>query len=58
MWTPFVATGLRMLCGWALASLAGIAIGAAIGSSRLAHLCVEHMQYSKSDYLNRIGADK
>src|SRR5450759_2496335 len=24
----------------------------------LAQLCVEHMQYSKSDYLNRIAADK
>jgi DNA-binding GntR family transcriptional regulator len=24
----------------------------------LAQLCVEHMQYSKSDYLNRIAPDK
>jgi len=41
IWTPFVATGLRMLIGWALASLAGIAIGAAIGSSRLARDLLE-----------------
>jgi ABC-type nitrate/sulfonate/bicarbonate transport system permease component len=41
IWTPFVATGLRMLFGWALASLAGIAIGAAIGSSRLARDLLE-----------------
>jgi DNA-binding GntR family transcriptional regulator len=24
----------------------------------LAQLCVEHMQYSKSDYLNRVAGDK
>jgi hypothetical protein len=24
----------------------------------LAQLCVEHMQYSKSDYLNRIASNK
>ena len=41
IWTPLVATGLRMLFGWALASLAGIAIGAAIGSSRLARDLLE-----------------
>jgi sulfonate transport system permease protein len=41
IWTPFIATGLRMLFGWALASLAGIAIGAAIGSSRLARDLLE-----------------
>jgi len=41
IWVPFVATGLRMLFGWALASLAGIAIGAAIGSSRLARDLLE-----------------
>jgi hypothetical protein len=23
----------------------------------LAQLCVEHMQYSKSDYLDRVGTD-
>lgn len=41
IWAPFVSTGLRMLFGWALASLAGIAIGAAIGSSRLARDLLE-----------------
>jgi sulfonate transport system permease protein len=41
IWIPFVATGLRMLFGWALASLAGIAVGAAIGSSRLARDLLE-----------------
>ena len=41
IWTPLVATGLRMLLGWALASLVGIAIGAAIGSSRLARDLLE-----------------
>ena len=41
IWMPFVATCMRMLFGWALASLAGIAIGAAIGSSRLARDLLE-----------------
>ena len=41
IWTPLVATGLRMLFGWVLASLVGIAIGAAIGSSRLARDLLE-----------------
>lgn len=41
IWMSFVATGLRMLFGWALASLAGIAIGAVIGSSRLARDLLE-----------------
>jgi sulfonate transport system permease protein len=41
IWTPFVATGLRMLLGWVLASFVGIAIGAAIGSSRLARDLLE-----------------
>lgn len=41
IWTPLAATGLRMLFGWALASLAGVAIGAAIGSSRLARDLLE-----------------
>jgi sulfonate transport system permease protein len=36
MWAPLSATGYRMFCGWALASLAGIAFGAAIGLSRAA----------------------
>jgi sulfonate transport system permease protein len=33
IWTPLLATGLRMLFGWLLASLIGVLIGAAIGSS-------------------------
>jgi sulfonate transport system permease protein len=41
IWAPIVATGLRMLLGWALASLVGVAIGAAIGSSRLARDLLE-----------------
>lgn len=36
IWLAIGATGLRMLLGWAVASLLGIVIGAAIGSSRLA----------------------
>ena len=35
IWLSLEATGLRMVVGWALASIAGILIGAAIGSSRL-----------------------
>jgi sulfonate transport system permease protein len=41
IWASIGATGLRMLFGWAIASLAGIAIGAAIGSSRLARDLLE-----------------
>jgi len=41
IWTPLVATGLRMLFGWLLASLIGILIGAAIGSSRITRLLLE-----------------
>jgi ABC-type nitrate/sulfonate/bicarbonate transport system permease component len=41
IWAPIGATGLRMLFGWAIASLAGVAIGAAIGSSRLARDLLE-----------------
>jgi sulfonate transport system permease protein len=36
IWTPLGATTLRMFYGWALASLLGVVIGAAIGSSRTA----------------------
>jgi sulfonate transport system permease protein len=41
IWLPIGATGLRMLLGWALASLLGVVIGAAIGSSRLARDLLE-----------------
>jgi sulfonate transport system permease protein len=34
IWEPLSATGYRMFCGWALASLAGVVLGAAIGFSR------------------------
>ncbi len=36
IWVSLLGTSLRMLFGWLLASIAGIALGAAIGSSRLA----------------------
>jgi len=36
IWAPLVATSQRMLFGWALASLLGVILGAAIGSSRAA----------------------
>jgi len=36
IWTPLAATVLRMIFGWLLACLAGIALGAAIASSRIA----------------------
>ena len=36
IWAPLAATALRMFYGWVLASLLGVAIGAAIGSSRTA----------------------
>ena len=36
LWQPLGATALRMLYGWLLACVAGIALGAAIGSSRAA----------------------
>jgi sulfonate transport system permease protein len=36
LWQPLGATTLRMLYGWVLASLLGIVLGAAIGSSRAA----------------------
>jgi ABC-type nitrate/sulfonate/bicarbonate transport system permease component len=36
IWGPLGATSLRMLYGWALASLLGVVLGAAIGSSRAA----------------------
>ena len=41
IWLPIGATGLRMLLGWTLASLLGIVIGAAIGSSRIARNLLE-----------------
>jgi ABC-type nitrate/sulfonate/bicarbonate transport system permease component len=41
IWLAIGATGLRMLLGWAVASLFGIVIGAAIGSSRLARDLLE-----------------
>ena len=36
LWLPIVATALRMVVGWLLASAVGIMFGAAIGSSALA----------------------
>lgn len=36
LWLPLVATSLRMIVGWLLASAIGIVLGAAIGSSSLA----------------------
>jgi ABC-type nitrate/sulfonate/bicarbonate transport system permease component len=36
LWLPLAATSLRMTVGWLLASVIGIGLGAAIGSSRLA----------------------
>lgn len=36
LWAPLGATALRMFYGWVLASLLGVVIGAAIGSSRAA----------------------
>ena len=36
LWLPLVATSLRMIAGWLLASAIGIVLGAAIGSSSLA----------------------
>ena len=41
IWAPLSATGYRMFCGWALASLAGVALGAAIGLSRAAREYLE-----------------
>jgi ABC-type nitrate/sulfonate/bicarbonate transport system permease component len=36
LWLPLIATSLRMIVGWLLASAIGIVLGAAIGSSSLA----------------------
>jgi len=36
LWMPLRATSVRMFYGWALASLLGVVLGAAIGSSRAA----------------------
>lgn len=36
IWKPLTETALRMLYGWVLASLLGVVLGAAIGSSRTA----------------------
>ena len=41
IWTPFLNTTRRMIVGWFLASLAGIAIGAAIGLNRTARELLE-----------------
>ncbi len=41
LWQPLGATSLRMLYGWLLASLLGVALGVAIGSSRAARAYVE-----------------
>jgi ABC-type nitrate/sulfonate/bicarbonate transport system permease component len=41
IWAPLGATGYRMFCGWALASLAGVVLGAAIGFSRTARETLE-----------------
>jgi ABC-type nitrate/sulfonate/bicarbonate transport system permease component len=41
LWAPLAATSLRMFYGWALASLLGVVLGAAIGSSRLAREFLE-----------------
>jgi len=43
LWAPFGATSLRMLYGWAAASIGGGLIGAAIGSSRAARDYLEPM---------------
>jgi ABC-type nitrate/sulfonate/bicarbonate transport system permease component len=43
IWLPLAATVLRMIFGWLLACLAGIALGAAIASSRLARDLLEPM---------------
>ena len=36
LWLPLAATSLRMIVGWLLASVIGIVLGAAIGTSRFA----------------------
>ena len=41
IWDPLAATTLRMLYGWVLASLVGVILGVAIGSSRAARLYLE-----------------
>jgi sulfonate transport system permease protein len=41
IWVPLAATVLRMVFGWILACLAGIGLGAAIASSRLARDLLE-----------------
>jgi ABC-type nitrate/sulfonate/bicarbonate transport system permease component len=41
IWLPLAATVLRMIFGWLLACLVGIALGAAIASSRLARDLLE-----------------
>ena len=43
IWEPLGATSLRMFYGWALASVLGVAVGAAIGSSRMARDFLEPM---------------
>jgi sulfonate transport system permease protein len=41
LWAPLEATAYRMFFGWALASLAGVVLGAAIGFSRTARDTLE-----------------
>lgn len=41
IWAPLEATAYRMFCGWVLASLAGVVVGAAIGFSRAARDILE-----------------
>ena len=41
LWQPLGATSLRMLYGWVLASLLGVALGVAIGCSRAARAYLE-----------------
>lgn len=36
LWLPIAATSLRMIVGWLLASVIGVVLGAAIGTSRVA----------------------
>jgi ABC-type nitrate/sulfonate/bicarbonate transport system permease component len=41
IWRPLAATSMRMFYGWAVASLLGVVLGAAIGSSRTAREVLE-----------------
>ena len=44
IWPPIGATSLRMLFGWAFASLLGVVVGAAIGSSAMARDFLEFLR--------------